>query len=216
MDYKTFNDLDTASVERAYRHWAPVYDFVYGNILEQARHAAATAAQSVGTRILEIGVGTGLSFDHYRDGGVRLHGIDLSSDMLTKAREKVSSGRYPNVEELALMDAHQLAYADGFFDCAVAQFIITLTARPEQVLSECARVLRPGGEIILVNHLYSERGLAAAVERLVAKPLRPFGLRPEFPLGRLQQWALADGRVEFIEARRVGLLGSTLVRFRRV
>ena len=73
------------------------------------------------------------------------------------------------------MDAHALAYADASFDCVVGQFVITLVANPERVLSECARVVRPGGQIILVNHLYSERGLAAAVERLLAQKARPWG-----------------------------------------
>ena len=92
------------------------------------------------------------------------------------------------------MDAHALAYADASFDCVVGQFVITLVADPERVLSECARVVRPGGQIILVNHLYSERGLAAAVERLLAQKARPFGLRPEFPFQRLADWALSARR----------------------
>ena len=70
---------------------------------------------------------------------------------------------------LAVMDAHDLRYDDASFDCVVGQFVITLVADPERVLSECARVVKPGGQIILVNHLYSERGLAAAIERLLAQ-----------------------------------------------
>uniref|UniRef100_UPI0013D9AF92 methyltransferase domain-containing protein n=1 Tax=Streptococcus pneumoniae TaxID=1313 RepID=UPI0013D9AF92 len=72
------------------------------------------------------------------------------------------------------------------FDCVVAQFVITLVERPERVLDECARVARPGAEIILVNHLYSERGVAAAIERWFSKHAHTFGLRPEFPFARLQ------------------------------
>jgi phosphatidylethanolamine/phosphatidyl-N-methylethanolamine N-methyltransferase len=83
------------------------------------------------------------------------------------------------------MDAHDLRYDDATFDCVVGQFVITLVADPERVLSECARVVRPGGQIILVNHLYSERGLAAALERLLAERARALGLRPEFPFARL-------------------------------
>ncbi|MGB8137887.1 MAG: methyltransferase domain-containing protein, partial [Pseudolabrys sp.] len=111
---------------------------------------------------------------------------------------------------------HVLTYADASFDCVVGQFVITLVADPECVLSECARVVRPGGQIILVNHLYSERGLAAAVERLLAQKARPFGLRPEFPFQRLADWALAHGSAELIERRKLRPFGVyTLVRFRR-
>jgi ubiquinone/menaquinone biosynthesis C-methylase UbiE len=115
------------------------------------------------------------------------------------------------------MDAGSLDYPDASFDCVVGQFVITLVDNPEKVLSECARVVRPGGQIILVNHLYSERGLAAAVERLLAQKARGLGLRPEFPFQRLQDWAHAHGGAELIERRKVKPFGVyTLVRFRRV
>jgi SAM-dependent methyltransferase len=114
------------------------------------------------------------------------------------------------------MDAGALDYSDASFDCVVGQFVNTLVDNPEKVLSECARVVRPGGQIILVNHLYSERGLAAAVERLLAQKARGLGLRPEFPFQRLQDWAHAHGGAELIERRKVKPFGVyTLVRFRR-
>jgi phosphatidylethanolamine/phosphatidyl-N-methylethanolamine N-methyltransferase len=98
----------------------------------------------------------------------------------------------------------------------VGQFVITLVEDPERVLSECARVVRPGGQIILVNHLYSERGLAAAVERLLAQKAHRLGLRPEFPFQRLAAWAQAHGGTELVERRKVKPFGLyTLVRFRR-
>ncbi len=111
-----------------------------------------------GGRILEIGVGTGLSFDDY-DASTEITGIDMSEPMIARARERLASGRYPFVKELTVMDAHALAYPDASFDCVVGQFVITLVEDPERVLSECARVLKPGGQIILVNHLYSEKRL---------------------------------------------------------
>jgi phosphatidylethanolamine/phosphatidyl-N-methylethanolamine N-methyltransferase len=99
----------------------------------------------------------------------------------------------------------------------VAQFVITLVADAEAVLTECARVVRPGGEIILVNHLYSETGVTAAIERWCAQPARALGLRPEFPFGRLAAWARNHGGAELIERRPVKPLGVyTLVRFRRL
>jgi phosphatidylethanolamine/phosphatidyl-N-methylethanolamine N-methyltransferase len=129
---------------------------------------------------------------------------------------RAASGRYPYVKGLAVMDAHDLHYPDASFDCVVAQFVITLVENPERVLGECARVVRPGGQIILVNHLYSERGLAAAVERLLAQQARGFGLRPEFPFQRLAAWAQSHGGAELIERRKVKPFGVyTLVRFRR-
>ncbi|WP_137043898.1 class I SAM-dependent methyltransferase [Pseudolabrys sp. FHR47] len=202
-------------MEKAYAKWAPVYDVLCGPVFLNGRRAAAKAAHDVGGRILEIGVGTGLSFDDY-DTTTEITGIDISEPMIARARERVASGRYPFVKELRVMDASALDFPDGSFDCVVGQFVITLVDNPEKVLSECARVLRPGGQIILVNHLYSEKGIAAAVERLLAQHARKLGLRPEFPFQRLADWARSHGGAELIERRKVKPFGVyTLVRFRR-
>ena len=210
------SDLDRHQVETAYARWAPVYDKVCGPLFEPGRRSATGAAMRVGGRILEVGVGTGLSFGDY-NASTEVVGIDFSEPMVAKARQRMASGRYPHVKDVLVMDAHELTFEDACFDCVVAQFVITLVADPERVLSECARVLRPGGEIILVNHLYSERGMLAAIERWAAKPTRALGLRPEFPFARLVAWAQTHGGVELIERRRIGPLSAyTLVRFRRV
>ena len=206
-------DPDRQVMEKAYARWAPVYDRLCGPVFVEGRKAAAQAARAHGGRILEIGVGTGLSFDDY-DVSTEITGIDMSQPMIARARERLDSGRYPFVRELTVMDAHNLGYADATFDCVVGQFVITLVEDPERVLSECARVLKPGGQIILVNHLYSEKGLAAAVERLLAQKARRLGLRPEFPFQRLAAWAESHGGAELIERRKVNAF-YTLVRFRR-
>jgi phosphatidylethanolamine/phosphatidyl-N-methylethanolamine N-methyltransferase len=206
-------DPDRHVMEKAYARWAPVYDRLCGPIFVDGRRAAAQAAREVGGRILEIGVGTGLSFDDY-DASTEITGIDMSEPMIARARERLETGRYPFVKELTVMDAHELNYADATFACVVGQFVITLVEDPERVLSECARVLKPGGQIILVNHLYSEKGWAAAVERLLAQKARQLGLRPEFPFQRLAAWAENHGGAELIERRKVNAF-YTLVRFRR-
>jgi ubiquinone/menaquinone biosynthesis C-methylase UbiE len=209
-------DPDKQLMEKAYARWAPIYDALCGPIFLNGRRAAANAAREVGGKVLEIGVGTGLSFDDY-DETTEITGIDLSEPMIAKARERASSGRYPFVKDLRVMDAHDLTFPDGSFDCVVGQFVITLVENPERVMSECVRVVRPGGQIILVNHLYSERGLAAAVERLLAERARALGLRPEFPFARLAVWARSHGGAELIERRKVPPFGLyTLVRFRRL
>lgn len=209
-------DLDRETMEKAYARWAPIYDAVCGPVFEKGRRAAAQAARRVGGRILEVGVGTGLSFSDY-DATTEITGIDLSGPMVAKARERMASGAFPHVKHVQVMDAHDLAFPDETFDCVVAQFVITLVERPERVLDECARVARPGAEIILVNHLYSERGVAAAIERWFSKHAHTFGLRPEFPFARLQAWADNHGGAEVLERRRVGPLGVySLVRFRKL
>ena len=136
--------------------------------------------------------------------------------MVAKARKRMATGAFPYVRDVAVMDAHDLKFADATFDCVVAQFVITLVAQPERVLDECARVVKPGGEIILVNHLYSERGVAAALERWFARRAAPLGLRPEFPFARLTAWAKAHGEIDLLARQPVQPFGVyTLVQFRR-
>ncbi|MGO3933947.1 class I SAM-dependent methyltransferase [Rhodopseudomonas pseudopalustris] len=208
-------DLDRSTIETAYARWAPIYDVICGPVMLKGRRAAAAEARAIGGKVLEVGVGTGLSFDDY-DASTEVTGIDLSAPMLEKARAKMASGRYPWVKQVLQMDAHRMSFADASFDCVVAQFVITLVENPELVLSECHRVVKPGGRIILVNHLYSEVGVAAAVERWTAQRTRNLGLRPEFPFARLQAWAQSTKEAVLIERRKLRPFGLyTLVCFEK-
>jgi len=209
-------DPDQDVMQKAYARWAPFYDFVCGPIFLIARRATAHAAREVGGRVLEIGVGTGLSLGDYR-GCAEMIGIDISAPMIARAQERTANGQYPHVKELLQMDAANLKFEDRYFDCVVGQFVITLVEDPERVLAECARVLKPGGQIILVNHLYSETGVAAAIERWASRYARPLGLRPEFPLARLKAWAEKYQDIKLLDYYRVPPLGAfTLVRFGRI
>jgi phosphatidylethanolamine/phosphatidyl-N-methylethanolamine N-methyltransferase len=208
-------DLDRPTVERAYARWAPIYDVLCGPVFLSARRAATKAAKLVGPHILEVGVGTGLSFSDYNE-RYAVTGIDISPDMIERARTRHATGRYPWVAGLHLMDGERLSFPDGAFDAVVAQFVITLVAEPERVLDECARVLAPGGEIILVNHFHSERGLAAKLEDALAGVARPLGLRPEFPFARIAQWAQRRGDITLVERRKIRPFKAfTLVRIRK-
>src|SRR5918999_825308 len=139
--------------------------------------AAMTAAESVGGRILEVGVGTGISLERYSRNN-RITGIDISAPMLRKAQERVRALGLTNVDALSVMDAAKLAFADGSFDVVVAQYVITAVPDPDAALDEFARVVRPGGEIILVNHLGAESGPRALFEAAFAPIARRLGWRP--------------------------------------
>jgi phosphatidylethanolamine/phosphatidyl-N-methylethanolamine N-methyltransferase len=209
------NDLALGTVENAYAYWAPIYDALCGPFFLTGRRAAAAAARRSGRAILEIGVGTGLSFDDYGPEN-EITGLDGSAPMIAKALKRVESGAHSHVKDVKLMDAHNLDFPDASFDCVVAQFVITLVAEPERVLSECARVVKPGGEIILVNHFYSEKGLSAAIERWSARYVKSAGLRPDFRFDRLMDWAQAQGDIDLVERKVIEPLRFfTLARFRR-
>ena len=206
------DSLDRGAVERAYARWAPVYDLVFGKVFERGRLASIAAAERVGGRILEVGVGTGISLQSYNRKN-RLVGIDISAPMLRRAQDRVIEHRLTNVEALAVMDAKHLAVPDASFDAVVAQYVITAVPDPEATLDEFVRVLKPGGEIILVNHLGAESGFRWAFEQGFSPIARRLGWSPEFPWDRLVRWAERDG-VRLIERRPMPPMGHfSLIRF---
>jgi len=209
-------ELDKAGIAKAYARWAPIYDVVFGAVFDRGRKASIAAAERIGGRILEVGVGTGLSLADYSQSN-RLIGVDLSAPMLRKAKARVKEHRLANVDGLAVMDAQHLGFADAIFDVVVAQYVITAVPNPEATLDEFARVVKPGGEIILVNHLGAEAGLRAAGERAFAPLARRLGWRPEFRWQRLEQWAARHGGVKVVERRPMPPLGHfSLIRFARL
>ncbi|MCW5692504.1 MAG: class I SAM-dependent methyltransferase [Pseudolabrys sp.] len=212
-------DINKVGVARAYALWAPIYDFVFGKVFEPGRSAAIEAAEAVcgaqGGRLLEVGVGTGLSLPDYSR-NIRILGVDLSEPMLRKAHERVAEEKLGNVEGLAVMDAAAMALPDQCFDAVVAQFVITAVPHPEETLDEFARVLKPGGEIILVNHIGAESGPRRLFELAFAPLARKLGWRPEFPFARLSNWAAKHGGVRIVERRPLAPLGHfALIRFAR-
>lgn len=208
-------ELDKTTIAKAYARWAPIYDLVFGAVFERGRRASIAAAERIGGRILEVGVGTGISLPDYARSN-RLVGVDLSEPMLRRAQERVADNGLCNVEALAVMDAEHLGFADGLFDVIVAQYVITAVPDPEATLDEFARVLKPGGEIVLVNHIGAETGLRRAFEQWFAPVARRLGWRPEFRWGRLARWAEQHGGVRVVERRAMPPLGHfSLIRFEK-
>jgi phosphatidylethanolamine/phosphatidyl-N-methylethanolamine N-methyltransferase len=207
--------LDRATIEKAYARWAPVYDLVFGPLLDMGRRTATNAATRVGGRILNVGVGTGLELPYF-DKSHEVIGVDISEPMLRKAQERVDREKLVNIKGLCVMDGANLSFADNSFDCVVAQFVITTVPQPEKTLDEFARVLKPGGEIVLVNHIGAERGLRASFERWFSQHARKLGWSPEFPFSRISDWAAKNGGVRLVERRTVPPFGVfTLMRFAR-
>ncbi|ACL59671.1 class I SAM-dependent methyltransferase [Methylobacterium nodulans] len=208
-------DLDTDAVAKAYGRWAPVYDMVFGRVFARGRSLAIEAAERVGGRVLEVGVGTGISLPAYRR-STRLFGVDISEPMLAKARERVRALRLQNVEGLAVMDAEHLDFPDGAFDVIVAQYVVTAVPNPEAALDEFARVVRPGGEIVITTRIGAEGGLRGLLEKLFSPVANRLGWRTEFSWARYASWAERSGTVTIIERRPLPPLGHfCLLRMRK-
>ncbi len=173
------------AVKAAYRRYANVYDAVFGPVLQPGRKAVVRALGcKPGERVLEVGVGTGLSLPMY-PASVRITGIDLSHEMLERARARVARRQLANVEGLLEMDAEAMAFPDGAFDKVVAMYVVSVTDRPAQLLHELRRVCRPGGDIFIVNHVRSDNPVVGALEKSLARFANQLGFHPDFELKSL-------------------------------
>jgi phosphatidylethanolamine/phosphatidyl-N-methylethanolamine N-methyltransferase len=210
-------DFDRQSVEQAYDRWAPIYDLVFGGVFEKGRQAAISATNKMGGRVLEVGVGTGISLPLYAP-NVRVFGTDISEAMLAKAKRRVVEQRLKNIEGLAVMDAEKLEFADSSFDVVMAQYVVTAVPNPEVALSEFARVLRPGGELIILTRVSADQGLRRVIEQALQPVVRRLGFRTaEFAWSRYMNWLAGARDMELAERRLIPPLGHfSLVRFRKV
>ena len=207
-------ELDKDTITKAYARWAPVYDLVFGAVFERGRHAAIAAAERIGGRILEVGVGTGISLPDYTRAN-RLCGVDISEPMLRKAQERVA--------ELGL---HQRRRPLGHGRRAS---VVSRTHRstwwwrntssprcpirkPRSTNSPACS--KPGGEIVLVSRVGAEAGLRRALEQWFAPAARKLGWRTEFPFERYARWAGSARHVDWSSAAPMPPFGHfSLIRF---
>jgi phosphatidylethanolamine/phosphatidyl-N-methylethanolamine N-methyltransferase len=203
-------ELDTQSIQKAYARWAPIYDALFGTITVTGRRAAAAACTAVGGKVLEVGVGTGIALKDYGP-NCTVFGLDLSFDMLKLARKRVDDG-LTNVPGILQMDAGRLAFPDATFDVVVAMYLITVVPDPEAVMAELARVCKPGGEVILVNHFAAESGIRLWIEKMAAPFGDKLGWHPDFSFTRV----MGEPSLTLIDKAPAGFGGLfTLVRFRK-
>jgi len=174
--------MDLNSIRRAYKRYAGMYDVVFGAPMNPGRKlAVATANKKPKQRVLEVGVGTGLALPLYRR-DITVVGIDVSKEMLDRAREKVEEKGLRNVESLLEMDAENLTFPDESFDTVIAMYVASVVPHPERLMAEMRRVCKPDGDIIIVNHFTSDGGPLRAVEFLINPLSKTLGWRPEFDL----------------------------------
>lgn len=205
------HQLDESDVRDAYRRWAPVYDNTFGRVAKAGRLHAVDFINTSSGRVLEVGVGTGLSLPDYKP-QLEIVGIDLSHDMLEKARERVEREGLSNVTGLYEMDAGNLEFPDNSFDTVVAMYVITVVPDPERVMRELARVVKPGGQVLLVNHFSQDDGVRGWVERQMAPFADHLGWHSLFDVSRVMvcdDLKLEDRR----SLKPMGLF--TMMRFRK-
>ena len=204
--------LESRRVERVYSVLARVYDDFFDWALGPGRrYAVAQLPLRPGDRVLEVGVGTGLSLPLYPQHS-HVTGIDISEPMLQRARARLEALSRDNVD-LFQMDARTLNFPDGCFDHVLAPYVISVVPEPARVMAEIRRVCRPGGTVIVVNHFLSSNPILGLIERAFTPASRWIGFRMDLPIG-----AVTDTQgLDVVRIERVNLLGLwRLIEMRRV
>lgn len=173
--------MELRTVRNSYARWAPVYDVTFGKITHAGRRAAVEYINARDGDVLEVGVGTGLSLERYAP-HLRVTGVDYSPAMLRKARARVAREGLSHVTALRRMDARTLGFPDASFDTVAAMHVLSVVPEPERVMAEIARVLRPGGQVVITNHFKHERGVWAGLARAAAPLEKVLGWHSDFEI----------------------------------
>ena len=207
--------LSVAAVEndfvaRVYEKLSSVYDLAFGPALHHGRvQALQRMGIRPGDRVLEVGVGTGIGSSLYpRD--CEVTGIDLSTSMLDKARERVARMGIRNIR-LLQMDAADLKFASDSFDIVYAPYVISVVPDPIQVACEMRRVCRPGGRIIVLNHFLSPHPILSRLERMISPFTIHIGFKADLDLpGFLAQADLQPESIEKVNLPKIWSLVTTI------
>jgi phosphatidylethanolamine/phosphatidyl-N-methylethanolamine N-methyltransferase len=170
--------IELSDVVLAYRRYAPWYDTLYGAVLAPGRKALTARVRSLAPgRLLEVGVGTGLTLADY-PAASQIVGVDVSSEMLGHAQQRVAAlpGRHI---ELLEVNGESLPFEAESFDCVTLPYVLSVTPDPARLLQELHRVCRPGGTILVLNHFSGSRGWAL-LERAVSPLAKRIGFRSDF------------------------------------
>ena len=162
------------TTEKIYDRWGKFYDIVFKKIFNEGRSVGVELLQlESDERLLEVGVGTGLSLPLYPNSS-EIVGIDISSKMLEKAREKIRKLDMDNIQ-LSVMNAEEMDFPDNTFDCVTACYVVSAAPDPQKVVSEICRVCKPDGRIVFINHFKSQNFLLAKFEELINGACKKIG-----------------------------------------
>lgn len=165
-----------------YQKYAKFYNFYFGKIMNPGRLKAIEFAElKPGEKVLEVGVGTGLSLPFY-PADVEVTGIDLSEEMLIRAKKLVAEEGFRHVKALEVMNAQEMKFADDAFDVVMAMHVATVVGNPAKFLDEMRRVCKPNGRIVIVNYFHEPGSPVGKVTTALAPYVKYIGWRTDLTL----------------------------------
>jgi len=195
--------MELEAIRKAYRRYARLYDLYFGALFQPGRKAVIERMHCrPGQRVLEVGVGTGLSLPLYPS-GVEVTGIDISPEMLQRAQARLAREGRTDEIELHVMDAERMSFPSDHFDKVVAMYVVSVVPHPQRLVDEMRRVCKPNGEIFIVNHFHSLNPIVGSVESLLAPLSRLVGFHPDFCLDTF----VRDTNLEVVDKQPVNLFG---------
>ena len=192
-------------IEKVYNNYASCYDKIFGKIFNQGRNDSVNTINKHaknGAKILEVGVGTGLSLPLYRE-DLSVTGIDISQEMLKKAEILSKSGKVKAKIDLKVMDAENLEFEDNTFDFVAALYVASVVSDIDKFISEICRVCRPDAHIIFVNHFSSSNKAMQLIENKIAKFQSVVGFKSDFAIDNI----IKNKKIELINCYKTNLFG---------
>jgi phosphatidylethanolamine/phosphatidyl-N-methylethanolamine N-methyltransferase len=176
--------MDIEAVKKAYRRYSPFYNYLFGRVFHEGRRLAVGIVNKNAAphdKVLEVGVGTGLSLPFYRT-DLEVTGVDISDEMLDKARQLCEKQNLFQVKQLLAMDVEALQFADHAFNHVVAMYVASVVPNLDKFIAEITRVCKPNGNIIIVNHFSSQNPILSLVEKKLSIAHKWFGFHANFPI----------------------------------
>lgn len=197
--------MSLSSIKKVYDTYAWFYDVAFGRIFQQGRYFTTNIVNQnakKGARILELGVGTGLSLPLYRD-DLEIVGIDISDKMLNKAKERIAAKQLKTNISLHVMDAENLSFDNDSFDFVVAMYVASVVPDIKAFLQEITRVCKPSSDILFVNHFASEKPTLNFLEKKLESLNHLIGFNSNFSIESI----LSYKQLELIDSHKINLFG---------
>lgn len=173
--------MEIESIKKIYAAYSNVYDALFKRFFyPRIKRAISDMDIKPGERVLDVGVGTGLSLSVFPK-HCRVVGIDLSTEMLKKAKKKIVKHRLDNIKVVG-MDAMRIGFDDNSFDKVFLSHVVSVVPDPYRVMAEVRRVCRKGGQVVIVNHFKSRNKLIETVEKVINPVCERLGWRSDLCL----------------------------------